>query len=66
MTIEKHQLQLQIDNLKTQTKLLEKLFEINQEYENKYGPIRKSEEIHTKTSSTPYQKSAIFLRRSIC
>lgn len=65
MTIEKHQIQLQIDNLKTQTKLLEKLFEINKRYEQTYGPISKSDENHV-TSSTPYQKSSFLLRRSIC
>ena len=67
--MEKNNIEIQIENLKTQTVLLEKLLKMNQQYENKYGPIEKSELNVVKNYKCPNNKnsySSIFYRRSIC
>lgn len=64
--MEKNNIKIQIENLKTQTVLLEKLLKINQQYENKYGLIEKSEINNVKSPDNKKSYSSIFYRRSIC
>ena len=70
--MEKNNIEIQIENLKSQTVLLERLLKMNQQYENKYGLIENSEnsEINVvksyKYTDNKKNYSSIFYRRSIC
>lgn len=66
--MEKNNIEIQIDNLKAQTVLLEKLLKMNQQYENKYGPINDTDIHVSKTNniSKNINFSSMLHRRSIC
>lgn len=69
--MEKNNIQNQIDNLKTQTVLLEKLLKINTKYENTYGHITSECVSNVKASDTldnqeKNKYSSMFYRRIIC
>lgn len=69
MPIQKKQIETQIENLKTQTKLLEELLQMNKQYESLYGPIEivnDNPAAKKTTSTSPYSNSAMLIRRSIC
>lgn len=65
--MEKNNIQIQIENLKTQTLLLENLLKMNQQYENKYGPVEKTSIDISKINKNNQSKfSTMFHRRTIC
>lgn len=63
--MEKNNIEIQIENLKTQTVLLEKLLKMNKQYETKYGPIDQN---IPKPSIVPKKNNfaSMYHRRTIC